>query len=180
MTSPLKPLEKFIPNPKLKLREQLGEVMRFKHFSHRTESAYWCWIRGFIFFHQKRHPREMGAAEVQAYLSHLASERDVAPATQNQALNAIVFLYREVCRFKHLLPRTEESYWGWMRRFLIFHKQGEQWRHPMKGEGENAGRVADSPPARNPDPERCSWNWSTPLQRRDAEDAEMRGEATGE
>ncbi|MBI5802684.1 MAG: phage integrase N-terminal SAM-like domain-containing protein [Verrucomicrobia bacterium] len=96
MAAPPKPLEKFIPNPKLRLREQLGEVMRFKHFSHRTESAYWCWIRGFIFFHQKRHPREMGAAEVQAYLSHLASERDVAPATQNQALNAIVFLYREV------------------------------------------------------------------------------------
>lgn len=96
MTAPPRPLEKFIPNPKLKLREQLGEVMRFKHFSHRTESAYWCWIRGFILFHQKRHPREMGAAEVQAYLSHLATDRDVAPATQNQALNAIVFLYREV------------------------------------------------------------------------------------
>ena len=90
------PFEKFVPNPKLKLREQLGEVMRFKHFSHRTESAYWCWIKGFIMFHQKRHPREMGAAEVQAYLSHLASERNVAPATQKQALNAIVFLYREV------------------------------------------------------------------------------------
>lgn len=96
MTSPPKPLEKLVPNPKLRLREQLGEVMRFKHFSHRTESAYWCWIRGFIFFHQKRHPREMGAAEVQAYLSHLASERDVAPATQNQALNALVFVYQEV------------------------------------------------------------------------------------
>ena len=59
MTSPLKPLEKFIPNPKLKLREQLGEVMRFKHFSLRMESAYWHWMRGFIFFHQKRHPREI-------------------------------------------------------------------------------------------------------------------------
>lgn len=89
-------LEKFRPNPKLKLREQLGEVMRFKHLSHRTESAYWCWIKGFILFHQKRHPREMGAAEVQAYLSHLATDREVAAATQNQALNAIVFLYREV------------------------------------------------------------------------------------
>jgi integron integrase len=118
-------MEKFLPNPKLKLREQLGEVMRFKHFSHRTESAYWCWIKGFIQFHRKqstsgpispgnnpltpslspsegereknwRHPRELGAAEVQAYLSHLASEKNVATATQNQALNAIVFLYREV------------------------------------------------------------------------------------
>lgn len=96
MTSGSRVKEKFLPNPKLKLREQLGEVMRFKHFSHRTESAYWCWIRGFILFHQKRHPRELGAAEVQAYLSHLATEKSVATATQNQALNAIVFLYRDV------------------------------------------------------------------------------------
>ena len=48
--------EKFLPNPKLKLREQLREVMRFGHFSHRTESAYWHWIKGFILFHKKRHP----------------------------------------------------------------------------------------------------------------------------
>jgi integrase len=88
--------ERFIPNPKLRLREQLREVMRFKHFSHRTEEAYWHWIKGFILFHGKRHPREMHAAEVRAYLSHLASEKNVAAATQNQALNAIVFLYREV------------------------------------------------------------------------------------
>ncbi len=96
MPEALDPQEKFLPNPKLKLREQVGEVMRFKHFSHRTESAYWHWIKGFILFHQKRHPRELGAKEVQAYLSHLASERNVATATQNQALNAIVFLYRAV------------------------------------------------------------------------------------
>ena len=89
-------MEKFLPNPKLRLREQLREVMRDKQFSPRTEAAYWHWIRGFILFHQKRHPREMGTAEVQASLSYLAAERDVAPATQNQALNALVFLYREV------------------------------------------------------------------------------------
>ena len=88
--------EKFLPNPKLKLREQLREVMRFKQFSHRTEAAYWHWIKGFILFHHKRHPREMHAAEVQAYLTHLAAEKNVAAATQNQALNALVFLYREV------------------------------------------------------------------------------------
>ena len=51
MNAPSKPLEKFIPNPKLKLREQLGEVMRFKHLSHRTESAYGCWFRGFVLCH---------------------------------------------------------------------------------------------------------------------------------
>ncbi|HSY19330.1 MAG TPA: integron integrase [Candidatus Acidoferrales bacterium] len=88
--------EKFLPNPKLKLQEQLREVMRFRHCSPRTEAAYWHWIKGFILFHGKRHPREMHAVEVRAYLSHLAVEKNVAAATQNQALNAIVFLYREV------------------------------------------------------------------------------------
>jgi integrase len=99
-TTPATPLERLLSNPKLKLREQLREVMRFKHFSHRTEEAYWPWIKGFILFHGKRHPREVHAVEVQAYLSYLASERDVAAATQSQALNAIVFLHREVLGLK--------------------------------------------------------------------------------
>jgi site-specific recombinase XerD len=89
-------MDRFLPNPKLKLREQVGEVCRFRHYSHRTENAYWHWIKGFILFHQKRHPREMHAPEVQTYLSHLARDKDVAVATQRQALNAIVFLYRDV------------------------------------------------------------------------------------
>ena len=88
--------EKFLPNPKLKLREQLREVVRFRHYSRRTEEVYWHWIKGFILFHEKRHPREMHALEVRAYLSHLAVEKNVAAATQNQALNAIVFLYRDM------------------------------------------------------------------------------------
>ena len=91
-----KPLGGFIPNPKLRLREQVHEVMRFKQFSLRTESAYWNWMRQFILFHQKRHPREMGKAEVEAFLTHLAKARNVAVSTQDQALNALVFLYREV------------------------------------------------------------------------------------
>lgn len=90
------PRESFVPNPKLRLREQVGEVMRYRHYSLRTEEAYWQWIKRFIFFHGKRHPRELAAAEVRAFLSHLASVEDVAGATQNQALNALVFLYREV------------------------------------------------------------------------------------
>jgi integron integrase len=85
-----------IANPKLRLREQVHEVMRFKQFSLRTESAYWNWMRQFIFFHQKRHPREMGKAEVEAFLTHLAKARNVSVSTQNQAVNALVFLYREV------------------------------------------------------------------------------------
>ena len=80
---------RLLPNPKLKLREQLREVMRFKQMSERTEESYWHWIKGFILFHGKRHPREMHAAEVQAYLSHLAVEKTVAVATQNQALHPV-------------------------------------------------------------------------------------------
>jgi len=91
-----RPVERFIPNPKLKLREQLHEVVRFKQLAPRTEAAYWHWIKGFILFHGKRHPREMGAGEVSRYLSHLTVNGNVAAATQRQALNAIIFLYREV------------------------------------------------------------------------------------
>jgi integron integrase len=91
-----RPGEGFIPHPKLKLREQVHEVMRFKQFSLRTESAYWNYIRQFIFFHHTRHPREMGKAEVEAFLTYLAKTKNVAVSTQNQALNALVFLYREV------------------------------------------------------------------------------------
>jgi integron integrase len=89
-------LEKFLPNPKAKLLDQVREVIRFKHYSIRTEQAYIHWIKRFIFFHQKRHPREMGAGEIRAFLTHLAAQQNVAASTQNQALNALVFLYRKV------------------------------------------------------------------------------------
>jgi integron integrase len=72
--------------------------MRLKHLSRRTEEAYEGWIRRFIRFHGRRHPREMGKPEVEAFLTHLAVERGVAPSTQNQALGALLFLYREVLR----------------------------------------------------------------------------------
>lgn len=88
--------DKFVPNPKLKLLQQCREVFRFYHYSHRTEECYIGWIKRFIVFHKKRHPKEMGAAELAAFLSDLASVGKVAPATQAQALNAIVFLYRDV------------------------------------------------------------------------------------
>jgi integron integrase len=88
--------EKLIPNPKARLREQVREVMRFHHYSIRTEESYWQWIKRFIFFQGKRHPKEMGGAEVSAFLSHLTASDDAARATQQQALNALVFLYAEV------------------------------------------------------------------------------------
>src|SRR5258708_15927161 len=92
------PPEGFLPNPKLKLLDQLSEVMRFKHYSIRTETTYREWVKRYIFFHGKRHPREMGSMEVSRFLSDLAVTRHVAAATQNQAFNAILFLYREVLR----------------------------------------------------------------------------------
>jgi hypothetical protein len=71
-------------------------VIRLHHYSVQTEKSYWYRIRYFIRFHQLRHPLELGGADVDAFLSWLAVERKVAAATQNQALNAIVFLYAKV------------------------------------------------------------------------------------
>jgi site-specific recombinase XerD len=82
----------------MKLEDQIREVMRFKHYSLRTEESYVGWYRQFVYFHGLRHPGEMGAAEVEAFLSHLAVVRNVVAATQNQALNALVFLFREVLK----------------------------------------------------------------------------------
>jgi hypothetical protein len=70
--------------------------VRTRHYSRKTEKAYVGWIRRFILFHGKRHPREMGAAEITRYLSSLATTGRVAASTQNQALSAILFLYRDV------------------------------------------------------------------------------------
>jgi integron integrase len=81
-----------------KLLDQMRDTIRTKHYSYRTEETYLDWARRYILFHQKRHPAEMGATEIQAFLAHLASERTVAASTQNQALSAILFLYREVLR----------------------------------------------------------------------------------
>ena len=79
-----------------KLLDQVRDRIRVKHYSIRTETQYVQWIKRFIVFHDKRHPRDMGAHEVEAFLTHLAVEGNVAAATQNQALSAILFLYREV------------------------------------------------------------------------------------
>ena len=81
---------------KPRLLDQVCAELRKRHYSHRTEEAYVGWIRQYIRFHRIRHPREMGKEEVERFLSHLAVKRDVAAATQNQALAALLFLYREV------------------------------------------------------------------------------------
>jgi len=82
--------------PPPKLLDQLRESLRVRHYSLRTEDAYLDWVRRFILFHSKRHPRDMGAPEVQAFLSHLAVDRRVSPSTQNQAKAALLFLYRHL------------------------------------------------------------------------------------
>ena len=81
-----------------KLLDQFRDHIRLKHYSYRTEQTYVYWIRRYILFHNKRHPSEMGATELEAFLTHLATVNNVAASTQNQALNAIVFLYRHVLK----------------------------------------------------------------------------------
>ena len=80
----------------MKLLDQVRDVLRKRHYSIRTEHAYVDWIKRYIFFHDKRHPQEMGAPEISRFLSYLATEKHVAASTQNQALNALVFLYKQV------------------------------------------------------------------------------------
>lgn len=79
-----------------KFLDHVREVIRTKHFSYSTEKTYIAWIYRFIVFHNKRHPEEMGGKEIADFLTHLAVERKVSASTQNQALNALVFLYRKV------------------------------------------------------------------------------------
>ena len=84
----------------MRLLDQVREVIRKKHYSIRTEQAYLQWIRRFIFFHNKRHPKHMGENEISQYISHLATHGKVAASTQNQALNALVFLYKQVLQIE--------------------------------------------------------------------------------
>ena len=92
-----------------RLEERVREACRLRHYSLRTEEAYWMWVRRFILFHGKRHPQEMGAPEITDFLTDLAVQHDVAPSTQMQALNALVFLY------KHILGRDPGEFAGLVR-----------------------------------------------------------------
>lgn len=84
------------PKAEPRLLEKVRESLRVRHMSYRTEQAYVHWIRRYILFHGKRHPREMGETEVNAFLTHLAVEKRVSASTQTQALCALIFLYRTV------------------------------------------------------------------------------------
>jgi integron integrase len=88
---------KFRPNPGLKLMDQVREVLRYNHYAYRTEQTYGQWILRYIhYFGGKTHPNRLGAKDVERFLSHLATEGQVSASTQRQALNALVFLYRDV------------------------------------------------------------------------------------
>jgi len=91
---------------KTTLLDQMRQVLRLTHLSIRTEEAYVSWVRRFILFHDKRHPKEMGASEIRAFLSHLALQEQVAASTHNSALNALLFLYR---RSQHLVARARAA-----------------------------------------------------------------------
>jgi integrase len=82
--------------PKPRLLDRVRAALRLRHYSRRTEETYVAWIRRYILFHGKRHPADMGAPELTAFLSSLAVDGRVAASTQNQALSALLFLYREV------------------------------------------------------------------------------------
>ena len=81
-----------------RLLDQVREIIRIKHYSIRTEQAYVQWIRRYILYHGKRHPKDMGATEVGAFLSSLAITAKMSASTQNQALNATLFLYRDMLK----------------------------------------------------------------------------------
>ena len=90
--------------PKPRLFDEVRNVARMRHLSLRTEQAYLQWIRRFILFHQKRHPREMGETEIRAFISHLAVNENISASTQTVALSALLFLYRDV--LKQELPHV--------------------------------------------------------------------------
>lgn len=91
-----------VPAPSLRLLDQLREQIRYRHYSLRTEEAYVHWVRGFIRFHGLQHPRDLGQAEIESFLTWLAAERQVSPSTHKQALSALLFLYQHVLGFKDL------------------------------------------------------------------------------
>jgi len=85
-----------VSQKKPKLLEQVGIEVQTRHYSRRTEKTYRNWIKQFVLFHNKRHPKQMGEIEVNQFLSHLATRRNVSASTQNQALSAILFLYKNI------------------------------------------------------------------------------------
>jgi len=92
--------------PKPRLLDQVRDTIRRKHYSIRTEQSYIDWIKRFIYFHDKQHPRDLNESHITEFLNFLAVQKKVASSTQNQALCALVFLYKEVVKKSWLNLRT--------------------------------------------------------------------------
>ena len=96
------------PNPKARLKEQFHEVCRFRHVALRTEEAYWAWVVRLVrHFDSKIHPKDLSGEQLAGFLTQLATVGQVAASTQNQALNALMFLYREVLHQEQLVADFE-------------------------------------------------------------------------
>jgi len=112
-SQPISPPQGTPPPQGKKLLDQVSDAIRVKHYSSRTEKTYKDWITRYILFHNKRHPKDMGAEEIQAFITYLATQRQLSASTQNQALSAIIFLYRHVLQIDIALPsdvfRAEKS-----------------------------------------------------------------------
>lgn len=93
-----------------KLLDILRDKIRFKHYSIRTEQVYIHWVKRYILFHNKKHPKEMGKVEIEQFLTNLATVQNVSPTTQNQAFNAILFLYREILNISMQEQKRENTY----------------------------------------------------------------------
>jgi site-specific recombinase XerD len=108
-------------NKPKKVLEEVRDLMRLRHYSIRTKQSYCDWIKRFILFHGRRHPREMAEAEVTAFLTHLARDENVAASTQNQALSALLFLYQQVLKQQI----------GWLERVeRATNPSGSRWCSP--------------------------------------------------
>jgi len=123
-----------------KLLDRMRTEIRVRHYSIRTEEAYVDWARRFILFNNKRHPKELGAAEVRDFLSHLAVDRNVAASTQNQAKSALLFLYREVLHIQ--LPWLDEVIAAKMSKRLPVVLTQTETRHLLNAMSGTMGLVA--------------------------------------
>ena len=90
------------------LLDRVGDAIRIRHYSIRTEEAYLHWTKRYILYHNKQHPQDMGEQEITAFLTYLAVEKHVSASTQNQALSALLFLYKEVLKLE--LDWLEDGY----------------------------------------------------------------------
>jgi integrase len=99
-------------NRKSKLLDQVRQIIRIKHYSLRTEESYINWIKRFIFFHNKKHPIEMGEEEIGQFITYLAKNKKVSASTQNQALCAVVFLYKNVLKKEEIHEKDLKNGYG--------------------------------------------------------------------